>query len=93
MYLARAMADGNFGSALLLIKIDDQSEKNYNLVLNLNSIYDNFPSPERRLTVLAQILMYYNYNENNAKEFMRYLKLFMDQDIDDTFKKRILIVS
>ena len=35
----------------------------------------------------------YNYCENNPKEMMRYLKLYIDQDIKDTFKKRQLMVS
>lgn len=89
------MSSGHFGSALLLIKVECliQPVEKFPLVQNLNMIYDSFPSPERRLTVLAQLLLYYNYIEHNPKELIRYLKLYMDQDIDDTFKKRNLIVS
>jgi len=95
MYLSRAMASGHFSSSLQLIKVECllQSVEKFPLVQTLKMIYDVFLSPKRRLIILSQILIYYYYNENNPKEMMHYLKLYMDQDIDDTFKKRHLIVS
>lgn len=92
------MASGHFGSSLLLIKVEClecslKPAKKFPLVQTLNMIYDVFTNPKRRLIILSQILIYYIYYEKNPKEFMHYLKLYMDQDIDDTFKKRHLIVS
>lgn len=95
IYLSRAMAAGNFSSSLLLIKVECllQPVNKFPYVQRLNKMYDDFPSPVRRLVILLHLLMYYNYCEKNPKEMMRYLKLYTDQDIDDTFKKRHLIVS
>jgi len=95
MYLSRGMAGGHFSSALQLIKVECllQPVNKFPLVQTLNMMCDVFPSPKRRLIILSQILIYYNYCENNPKEMMHYLKLYIDQDIEDTFKKRHLIVS
>lgn len=89
------MASGHFNSSLQLIKVECllQPMNKFPLVQTLNMIYDVFVSPKRRLIILSQILLYYNYCENNSKELMRYLKLYMEQDIDYTLKKRHLIVS
>lgn len=89
------MSGGHFGSSLQLIKVECllQPVEKFPLVKTLDMIYDVFTNPKRRLIILSQILIYYNYYENNPKEIMRYLKLYMDQDIDDIFKKRHLIVS
>lgn len=95
IHLSRGMAAGHFGSSLQLIKVECllQPVDKFPLVKTLNMMYDVFPSPKRRLVILSQILIYYNYFENNPKEMMRFLKMYIDQDIDDTFKKRHLIVS
>lgn len=37
--------------------------------------------------------MYYNYCDCNPKEMMPYLKLYIDQDIEDNIKKRQLMVN
>lgn len=88
------MASGHFNSSLQLVKVECllQPVNKYPLIETLNLIYDVFPSPKRRLIILSQILIYYCY-ENNSKEIMHYLKLYMDQDIDDALKKHHLIVS
>jgi len=95
MYLSHAMASGHFNSSLQLIKVECllQPVEKFPLVQTLKMIYDVFLSPKRRLIILSQILIYYYYYENNPKEMIHYLKLYMDQDIDDTFKKHHLIVS
>jgi len=89
------MAAGYFSSSLQLIKVECllQSVEKFPFVKTLNMMYDVFPSPKRRLIILSQILIYYNYCENNPKEMMRFLKIYIDQEIDDTFKKHHLIVS
>lgn len=38
------------------------------------------------------MLLYY-YDTGNLKEFIYFLKLFLDQDIEDALKKQHLIVS
>ncbi|XP_022179430.1 uncharacterized protein LOC111040046 isoform X1 [Myzus persicae] len=95
IHLSRGMAAGHFGSSLQLIKVECllQPVDKFPLVKTLNMMYDVFPSPKRRLVILSQILIYYNYFENNPKEMMRFLKMYIDQDIDDTFKKRHLIFA
>jgi len=95
MYLSRAMAFGHFGSSLQLLKLECllQPVEKFPLVNTLNLIYDVFPSPKRRLIILSQILIYYYYYEDNPKELMHYLKLYMDQDIDCNLKKHHLVVS
>jgi len=95
MYLSRGMAAGDFSSSLQLIKVECrlQPVDKFPLVQTLKMMYDVFPSPKRRLIILSQILIYYNYYENNPKKLMHYLKMYIDQDIEDTFKKRHLIVS
>ncbi|XP_025197118.1 uncharacterized protein LOC112595929 [Melanaphis sacchari] len=95
MYLSRGMAAGHFSSSLQLIKVECllQPVDKFPLVQTLKMMYDVFPSPKRRLIILSQILIYYNYCENNPKEFLRYLKMYIDQDIEDTFKKRHLIFA
>lgn len=89
------MASGHFTSSLQLIKVECllQTVHEFPLVHTLNMIYDVFPSPKRRLIILTQILIYYIYYENNEKEIMHYLKLYLDEDMDDTFKKQHLMVS
>lgn len=89
------MAAGSFSSALQLLKVDCllRPAKEFPIVETLNMIYSVFPSPQRRLIVLSQILIYYYYFENNPKELMHYLKLYLEQEIDDTLKKKYLIVS
>lgn len=89
------MSAGHFNSALQLIKVECilQPVDQFPLVQTLNMLYDVFPSPKRRLIILSQILLYYYYYENNPKEMMHYLKLYMNQDIDDEIKKSNLIVS
>lgn len=95
IHLSRGMAAGHFSSSLQLIKVECllQPVNKFPLVKTLNMMYDVFPSPKRRLIILSQILIYYNYCENNPKELIHYLKLYIDQEIDDTFKKRHLIFA
>lgn len=94
-HLSRGMAAGRFNTALQLIKVECrlQPVNEFSYVQKLNEMYENFLSPLRSLKILLHILIYYNYCEKNPKEMMRYLKLFIEQDIEDTFKKRILFVS
>lgn len=89
------MAAGHFGSSLLLLRVECllQSVNTFPFVQTLNMMYNDFISPKRRLIILTQILMYFTYCDNNTKEIMHYLKLYIDQDIDDAFKKRGLLVS
>lgn len=95
MHFSRGMAAGQFNTALQLIKVECllQSVNTFPYVHTLNMMYDNFQSPARRLIIVLHLLMYYNNCEKNPKEMIRYLKLYIDQDIDDTIKKRRLIVS
>lgn len=95
MHLARAMASGHFNSAMLLVKVECllQTIDRYPFVNTLNMICQEFPSPKRRLIVISQILFYYCLIEQNPKELMRYLQIYMDQDIDDKIKRRHLIVN
>uniref|UniRef100_A0A2S2PAG1 Uncharacterized protein n=1 Tax=Schizaphis graminum TaxID=13262 RepID=A0A2S2PAG1_SCHGA len=95
MYLSRGMAAGHFSSAVQLVKVECllQPVNKFPFVQTLNMMYDVFPSPKRRLIILSQILLYYNYYENNPKEMMRYLKMYIDQDIEDALKKRHLIFT
>ncbi|CAI6343167.1 unnamed protein product [Macrosiphum euphorbiae] len=93
IHLLRGKAAGQFRSALQLIRVECllQSVNTFPYVNTLNMMYDDFSNPVRRLTILLHLLMYYNYCEKNPKEMMRYLKLYIDQDVDDTLKKRHLI--
>lgn len=95
MHLSRGMAAGNFICALQLIKVECllQQVDTFPIVQALNKMYDFFQSPNKRLIVLCQILIYYFYNENNPREIMRFLKLYLDQNVDDALKKYYLIVS
>lgn len=95
IHLSRGMAAGHFSSSLQLIKVECllQPVDKFPLVQTLQMMYDVFPSPKRRLIILSQILIYYNYCENNPKEMIRFLKIYIDQDIEDTFKKRHLIFA
>lgn len=88
------MAVGNFGCSLNLIKTQciELSIDEFPFVNQLKMIYDVFPSPKRRLIILSQILIFYFYHEDNPRELMQYLKLYMDQKIDDKIKKQQLIV-
>lgn len=88
------MIVGTFGRIMELLKVECrlQSVDQFPFILVLNKIYDAFPSPSRRLTVITNMLMYYYYKDE-PKEFMRCLKLYIDQNIDDTLKKQCLLVS
>ncbi|XP_001946582.1 uncharacterized protein LOC100165115 [Acyrthosiphon pisum] len=92
IHLYRGKAAGQFNTALQLIEVECllQSVKTFPYVNTLNMMYDDFPNPVRRLIILKHLLIYYNYCEKNPKEMMRYLKLYIDQDVDDTIKKRHL---
>lgn len=87
------MSLGHFRCAMRLMKIECllQSE-NYPLVETLIMIYEVFTSPKRRLIIVAHIILHY-FCENNPEKVMHYLKLYMDQNIDDNLKKYHLIVS
>ncbi|XP_060836483.1 uncharacterized protein LOC132919152 [Rhopalosiphum padi] len=95
MYLSRGMSAGNFKSSLQLVKVECllQPVDKFPFVQTLKMMYDVFPSPKRRLIILSQILLYYNYCENNPKEMMRYLKMYIDQDIENALKKHHLIFA
>lgn len=89
------MEAGDFNSSLQLIKTECllKSVNDFPYVQSLNVMYDNFQSAYRRLIILIHILMYYNFCENNPSEMMRYLKMYIDQEIDDTIKLHHLTVS
>lgn len=88
------MADGNFSCSLDLIKTKciELSVDGFPFIKELKMVYDAFPCPKRRLIILSQILIFYFYHENKPKELMSYLKLYMDQEINDKIKKQQLIV-
>jgi len=90
MYLSRAYAYGDFSSSLELIKIECllQSVYTFPYVQTLNYLYDIYQNPYSRVIILMHMLIYYNNCENNPKEIMHYLKLYIDQDIADISKKR-----
>ncbi|KAL5240437.1 hypothetical protein ACI65C_007847 [Semiaphis heraclei] len=94
-HLSLGMAAGNFNSALQYVKVECllQPVNKFPYVQTLNKMYNDFKNPKRRLTILSHILIYFNYCEQNPKEMMRYLKLYMDQDIQDAVKKSHLIHS
>ncbi|XP_060878757.1 uncharacterized protein LOC132951078 isoform X2 [Metopolophium dirhodum] len=93
LHLSHGMAAGNFHSTLQFIKVECllQPVNKFPYVQLLNTMYNDFQNPKRRLTILLHILMYFNYCEKNPKETMHYLKLYIDQDIEDTVKKSHLI--
>jgi len=95
MYLSRGMAAGQFSSSLQLVKVECllQPVKQFPFVKTLNMMYEVFQTPNRRLIIVSQIMLYYTMIENNPKQILWYLKLYLDEDIEDTFKKRNLIVS
>lgn len=70
-----------------------QSIEQYPFIQTLNSIYSIFDCPKRRLIILGHILLYYKYFEENPKELMAKLKLYLDQNIDDEIKIHTLKVS
>ncbi|XP_016658449.1 uncharacterized protein LOC100575167 [Acyrthosiphon pisum] len=92
MYLSHANTFGNFPSSLQLIKVECllQPVHTFPYVQTLNDLYNVYQKPNTRVIILIHILVYYNYCENNPKEMMHYLKLYIDQDISDIFKKRQL---
>ncbi|CAI6358721.1 unnamed protein product [Macrosiphum euphorbiae] len=94
-YFSRGKVYGNFNSSLQLIKVECllQSVHEFPYVRTLNEMYNDFQDPKRRVNILIHILIYYNFCENNPKEMMRYLKLYIDQDIEDASKKRHLIYA
>lgn len=94
-HLSLGMAADHFYCTLQFIKVECllQPANTFNYMQILNTMYNDFLNPKRRLTILLHILMYFNYCEKNPKETMRYLKLYIDQDIEDTIKKSHLIVS
>jgi len=94
-HFSLGMAAGHFYSTLQFIKVECllQPVNTFPYVQILNTMYNDFQNPKRRLTILLHILMYFNYCEKNPKETMRYLKLYIDQDIEDTVKKSHLVVS
>lgn len=95
MHFTRGMETGNFNSSLQLLRIECmlQPVNSFPYVQSLNRMYDNFTSPARRLIILIHLLIYYNFCENNPSEMMRYLKMYIDQEIDDNLKLRYLTVS
>jgi len=95
IHFSLGMKAGNFYCALQFIKAECllQAVDKFPYVQTLNTMYNDFENPKRRLTILSHILIYFNYCEQNPKEMMRYLKLYMDQDIQDAVKKSHLIVS
>lgn len=89
------MDAGDFNSSMQLIKVECllQPVNSFPYVRSLNMMYDNFTAPSRRLIILIHILIYYIFCENNPSEMMRYLKMYIDQEIDDILKLRYLTVS
>ncbi|KAE9528198.1 hypothetical protein AGLY_012620 [Aphis glycines] len=95
IHFTRGMDAGDLNSSLQLIKTECllKSVNDFPYVQSLNTMYDNFPTPSERLIILTHILMYYNFRENNPREMMRYLKMYIDQEIDDTVKLRYLTLT
>ncbi|XP_016657442.1 uncharacterized protein LOC107882879 [Acyrthosiphon pisum] len=93
MYFSRAKDYGNFNGSLQLIKVECllQSIHEFPYVVKLNELYKDYLNPKNRLTILIHILIYFIYSDYNPKEIMYYLKLYIDQDIEDTIKKRLLM--
>jgi len=95
MHFSCAKAYGNFNSSLQLIKVECllQSVHKFPYVQKLSEMYYDFPNPKNRVIILIHILIYFIYSDYNPKEIMHYLKLFIDQDIEETIKKRQLMVN
>lgn len=88
------MTAGTFQCAMDLFSVECllHPREQFQFVDRLNKIYDCFLNPRRRCIVLAQILIFYCH-ENDPKEAMHYLKLFIDQDTDESWKKEYLKAS
>lgn len=94
MYFSRGLSFGQFRCAMQLLKVECHLNPidSFPYIKTLKMIYEVFPSPKRRLIILTQMILYY-YDTENPKELINTLKLFLDQDIEDTLKKQQLIVS
>ncbi|XP_050432047.1 uncharacterized protein LOC126840398 [Adelges cooleyi] len=86
-HLERAVSSGNFTSSLHLLKVECLLSSKFPVVQFLNSLYDVFTEPKRRLIIISQILLYYIYNESNPKQLLHFLDVYLDQDIDNLQKK------
>jgi len=83
------MSAGDFNSSIYMVQLECklQPVNKFPFVKTLNKLYEIFLSSKRRLIILSQILKCYYY-ENNPKKMMHYLRLYVDQDIDDSLKKK-----
>ncbi|XP_050540163.1 uncharacterized protein LOC126904874 [Daktulosphaira vitifoliae] len=93
IHLSRGMSGGNFGCAMLLLKVDCilQPIDKFPFVKTLNMMCDIFTSPKWHLSLISQILLYEYYYGNDPRTFIYYLRMYLDEEIDDSLKKRQLI--
>ncbi|XP_050540156.1 uncharacterized protein LOC126904872 isoform X2 [Daktulosphaira vitifoliae] len=92
-HLKKAVSNGNFSSWLHLLKVECFLNSQFPIIEFLNSMYEMFTEPKRRLIIISQLLLYYVYNEKNPTKLLHYLKLYLDQDIDYVQKKHHIIVA
>lgn len=96
MHLLKSSSNGSFSSSLQLLKVEChlKSADHFPVVKYLNSLYEKFNNcPKRRLIIVSQILLYYVYNEENPKQLLYYLNVYLNEDIDYIQKKQHINVS
>lgn len=86
---------GSFSSSLQLLKVECllKSVDVFPVVQYLNSLYDTYESPKRRLIIISQLLLYYIFNEKNPKQLLHYLNIYLNEDINYIQKKHHINVS
>lgn len=59
----------------------------------LNSLYERYEDPKRRLIIVSQLIFYSIFNENNSKKTLHYLNIYLNEDISYRQKKYNINVS
>lgn len=86
---------GSFSSSLQLLKVQCllKSVNDFPVVQYLNALYYKYDSPKRRLIIISQLLLYYIFIENNPKQLLHYLNIYLNEDINYIQKKYHINVS
>lgn len=84
-----------FSSSLQMLKVEClmNSVDSFPVVQYLNSMYEKFTCPKRRLIIVSQIILYYIYCERNSVQLLHYLSIYLNEDIDYKQKKHHINVS
>jgi len=92
----KASSNKIFSASIHLLRAESELKFNFSVISYLKSLLEIYTdSPKKRLIIISQILLYYVYvcNENNEEQLLHYLDKYLNENINNTYKKYYIYVS